>query len=394
VRRRLSDQGVKNLKPRPSRYSKPDPELTGHYVRVAPSGAKSFVVVARKPDGTQVWTTLGPADHLTIDDARAKARDASRRIRAGLPAVADSPTPEMFKAVAENYVKRHVDAKRLRSKSEIERVLATYVYPAWARRDFTTIRRSDIARLLDAVEDGHGARQADYVLAVVRGIANWFALRHDDYVSPFTRGMRRSDPNARTRDRVLDDGEIRVVWDHAESSGTFGAIIRLALLTAQRREKIATMQWSDITADGEWRIQTEEREKGTAGILPLPEQAIAIIRAQSRVGENPFIFPGRADWHFNGFSPCKRRFDATVKIAPWRIHDLRRTARSLMSRAGVPKDVSERVLGHAIPGVEGVYDRHTYRDEKADALVRLASLIDRILAAPAANLVVVECAKR
>ncbi len=79
--------------------------------------------------------------------------------------------------------------------------------------------------------------------------------------------------------------------------------------------------------------------------------------------------------------------DKEAQIAPWVLHDLRRTARSLMARAGVRSDVAERVLGHVLPGVEGIYDRHSYREEKADALAKLAGLIALILDPPAENVV-------
>jgi integrase len=79
-------------------------------------------------------------------------------------------------------------------------------------------------------------------------------------------------------------------------------------------------------------------------------------------------------------------------MPPWVLHDLRRTARSLLSRAGVRPDISERVLGHAIPGVEGVYDRHSYSDEKADALNRLAALVESIIDPPVGNVVAMRSA--
>ena len=83
---------------------------------------------------------------------------------------------------------------------------------------------------------------------------------------------------------------------------------------------------------------------------------------------------------YRGFSQAKTAFDGKLSdVAPWVIHDLRRTARSLMSRAGVRPDIAERVMGHAIAGVEGIYDRHSYREEKADALRRLAALVDDIV---------------
>ena len=110
--------------------------------------------------------------------------------------------------------------------------------------------------------------------------------------------------------------------------------------------------------------------------------ALAIIRAQPRFASNPYVFSGRGgEGPFNGFSPGKRRLDK--KLPPdmpgWVLHDLRRTSRSLMARAGIADRVAEQVLGHVIGGIEGTYNRHRYDDEKADALRRLAALLDRIL---------------
>lgn len=384
-RKTLSDHGVAALKPKAARYTFPDPELRGHYVRVAPSGSKSFAAVARDPSGKQVWATLGSADHIGIDSARTAAREAIRRIKDGLPAVAAAPRIETFGDVAATYLKRHVEAKGLRSEREIRRCLSVYVLPRWADREFAAVRRGDVAALLDAVEDDHGARQADYVLAIVRGIANWYAARNDGYVSPIVRGMRRTAPSSRKRDRILSDDEIRALWATAEASGTFGAILRFALVTAQRREKVMSLRWADI-ADGVWTVPSEDREKGTGGALRLPPLALGVVEAQPRIGQNPYVFAGRGPGHFNGVSKAKAAFDVAAGINDWSIHDLRRSARSLMARAGVRPDIAERVLGHVLQGVEGVYDRHHYQSEKADALARLAALIQSMIH-PADNII-------
>jgi integrase len=189
--------------------------------------------------------------------------------------------------------------------------------------------------------------------------------------------MRRSNPKERSRDRILNDDELRAVWKQA--NGSFGAFVRLLLLTGQRREKVAAMRWQDIGIDGTWSIPAEDREKGNANRLALPEVALDIIKAQPRFASNPHVFAGRCDSHFSGYSKSKAAFDAKVPIAPWKLHDLRRTARSLMARAGVRPDIAERVLGHVIRGVEGIYDRHSYREEKAQALRALAGLVLNIV---------------
>ena len=382
MRKTLSDRGVATLKPRAARYTHPDPEQRGLYVRVQPTGAKSFVAVTLDPHGKQVWATIGPTDVLSIADARERAREAVRRIRDGLPAFEAPPTkPDTFEAIAEQWLRRHVQANGLRSQAEITRLLKVLVYPAWKGRALRDIKRSDIADLLDGVEDRHGGRQADYVLAITRQIANWYATRHDDYVPPFIKGMRRTNPKSRARDRTLSDDELRAMWRVAESAGPFGALVRLLLLTAQRREKVVSMKWSDIGIDGTWRIPLEAREKGAPAEIALPAAVVDIIRVQPQLGDNPFVLAGRGDAHINGFSKSKKAFDAKLPkgIPAWVLHDLRRSARSLMARAGVSNDHAERVLGHARPGVEGIYDRHRYRDEIGTALQKLATLIDSIV---------------
>jgi integrase len=382
MRKTLSDKGVAALKPRAQRYAYPDPELRGHYVRVTPNGAKSFVAVTLDPHGKQVWATIGPTDRYSIEVARDLAREALKRVHAGLSAFEAPPDkPAMFRDVAELWLTRHVRANGLRSIRQIIRHLNAHVYPAWRERPLLDIRRSDVAALLDQVQDNHSARAADYVLSIVRAVMNWFATRNDDYVPPIVRGMQRRSSHATARARILDDDEIRTIWAAADTASSFGAIVKLCLLTAQRSRKVAAMKWADVSRDGEWMIPVEPREKNTAGSLILPKAALDIIRARHELGDNPHVFPARiGNGPFDSFGPAKGKFDAKLaSMKPWVVHDLRRTARSLMSRVGVRPDIAERVMGHAIAGIEGVYDRHSYAAEKAAALAKLATLIDAIV---------------
>jgi integrase len=371
-RKALTDAAVAALKPRSTRYAVPDPLLPSFYVRVMPTGAKSFVAVAKDPGGKQQWVTIGTPALYTIEEARTKARETIKAVRGG-----EGTGPETFMSVAGAWLKRHVAKNGLRSRTEIERVLAKYIMPKWAGRDFASIKRSDVAALLDHVEDKNGPRQADYCLGVISGIANWYAARHNSYSSPIVRGMKRTDPKTRKRDRILDDDELRALWTAAE--GTFGDLVKILLLTVQRREKVAAMRWADVNKAGEWDMPTAAREKSVGGVLVLPMFAVDIINARPRFASNPYIFAGRGKTHFSGYSKAKAALDIQAPMPAWRLHDLRRTARSLMSRAGVRPDIAERVMGHVIPGVEGVYDKHHYRDEKAHALSALAGLLKQIL---------------
>src|SRR4029077_9074798 len=129
----LTDKRVASLKPRPKLYVQPDPQVPGHYVRVMPSGVKSYMTIARDPRGKQVWTTLGKTRELTLDRAREEARKALQRVkRVG---------PMSFQVVAEEWLKRHVNAKGLRSDYEYRRMLNKHVFPLWANREIETIRR-------------------------------------------------------------------------------------------------------------------------------------------------------------------------------------------------------------------------------------------------------------
>jgi integrase len=372
--KRLDDAGVAKLKAKRTRYVVPDPELRGHYIRITPTGLKSFWVVARDPTGKQHWR---PIDAPTIERARAQAAKVIRSIRGA--------APNSFTAVAAQWRKMHV-AKLRPITIEGYDLCIRRMNEAWDGRDFATIERDDVTKLLDEIEEKNGTRSANYALQTFSSLANWHATRSRHYRSPLVKGMRRGKPTK--RDRILNDDELRAVWKQAESNGTYGALIRLALLTAQRQDKLASMKWSDIK-DGVWAIDTEKGEKGNAGELVLPDAALQIVDAQRllRNSQSPYIFPAAngKGGYFSGWSKSKRAFDAKLTalsetpVVPWTFHDLRRTAKSLMARAGVLPHISERVLGHAIAGVEGVYDRFGYREEKTFALNALAGLVANIL---------------
>lgn len=375
MRKTLTDASIRALKPRAARYAESDPQLPGHYVRVTTSGEKAFYAVARNPKtAKQVWALVGSCRLLTVAEARERARVIIKRVKEGLEPT--EPATDTFGAVASEWIERHVRRKGLRAAPEYERLLDRYVLPEWRDREFVGIRRSDIAALLDRIEDKHGSRQADYCLAIIRALMNWASTRRDDFTPPVHRGMRRQSPKEQVRARILSDDEIRAVWNAAD--GAFGGIVKIALLTAQRRDKVVGMGWQDIVS-GAWIIATDDREKGNAGELALPRLALDVIEAQPALANNPFVFAGRGTEQMSGFSKMKARLDKRSAVTGWTLHDLRRTARSLMSRAGVSSDHAERVLGHAIAGVEGIYDRHEYAREKADALKRLATLVESIL---------------
>jgi integrase len=205
---------------------------------------------------------------------------------------------------------------------------------------------------------------------------------------PLVRGMARTSMRDRARDRILNDDEIRALWQATlgDGLGRFGRLVRVLLLTGQRREEVAGMRWSEIEGDI-WTVPAQRAKNGKPNDVPLTASFHGELNGITPLGD--FVFGRRGDKPFSGFSKAKRELDDAVrkilgetahstKSKPWVLHDLRRTARSLLSRAGVGADVGERVLAHTISGIRGVYDRHQYVEEKRDALQRLAALIERI----------------
>jgi integrase len=403
---RLTDNLVQRYKPPAKGKQKDyrDSVMPGLILRVNYGGAKVWRALhyLRRidTDGKHITipTTfkLGKYPVLSLKDARKKAQTFLADPEKAL-VKAEAGT---FKDVAQNFIKRHVEANKLRSKGDIVRCLEKYVYPHWGNRPFREIRRGDVANLLDHIEDNHGKRQADVVLGMIRSLMNWYTTRDDNYVSPIVKGMKRSNGNG-GRARILADDEIRALWVACEGAGMFGAYCQTLLLTGQRRTKVATMQWSDLV-DGTWTIRSDDpREKNHAGVLKLPKILIEILQGQPRIA-GPYVFPGKPRGRrtpgpapLRSFAENKAQLDAKLPdMPPWVLHDLRRTARSLMSRAGVSSEHAERVLGHSIRGVEGIYNRHEYTAEKADALAKLAALVATIVNPPEDNVVTISSRDR
>jgi integrase len=382
-RKMLTDRMVSELKRKAKAYVEPDPELGGHVVRVHPKGPPHvFYVITRDAFKKQRWVKIASTAELTIEDSRERARNVLKRLKQGLEPFEAPPTkPDSVESVAERWLTRHVQKNKLRTGAEMKRIVEKYILPRWRDRAFADIKRSDVAALLDAIEDAHGAWVADAALSALRGMASWFATRDDTYVPPFVKRMRRVPKHQRKRSRILDDDELRIVWRAAEDAGSYGALVRLLLLTTQRRACVAGMRWDDIDGDI-WHVPQEPGAKNSGGDLKLPKMALDIIHAQPKLLNCPYVFAAaRGDGPTNNFSRSRASFDAKLPEMPrWTLHDLRRCARSLLSRCGVRPDICERVLGHVVgSAVERIYDQHRYNGEKADALHRLAALIEQIV---------------
>jgi integrase len=396
-KKRLTEEGVAKLKAPPTgkQVDYYDAVMPGLVLRLNYGGKKTWRALyyvpavaksgKRKGQRISMPTTreLGRYPILKLKDARDRARAFLADPQQAL-AQADTGS---FQEVAENFIKRHVVKNALRTRGDIERLLGNLVYPSWGQRPFRDLRRSDVIVLLDAIEDKHGARQADIVLAIIRSIMNWYAARND--TSPVVRGMHRYNSKEHQRSRWLTDEEIKTLWVACGGRGTFGRLVQMLLLTGQRRAKVQTMQWDDI-ADGVWTIRSEKREKANAGRMRLPQLALDIVAAQPRIVGNPHVFAGRGDRPFDLSSVRKTELDDALAFAsPWVLHDLRRTARKLMTRATVRPDVAELALGHTIKGIQATYDdREEYEPMIDRAIQCVADEVAKILQPPTDSVVV------
>jgi integrase len=264
---------------------------------------------------------------------------------------------------------------------------------------------SEINTLLDKVEDERGKQSTQQLLAFLSRAFAWYATRHNDFRSPFVRRAGRAKPRERAGKRTSTEGEIRDPWVALAAGANdlpscYPVYVRRLLLTALRRSEAGRGSWSEIATvyrdniDGyrgdAWTIPARRMKNGLAAAVPLTPAVLALIGGKLKDAKaRPYLFSTVGIMPFGGYSKAKKALDERIAkvrrengrepMPGWQLHDLRRTAKTLMARAGVRPAISERVLSHAIEGVEGVYDCYNYLPKKRDALDKLAVLVDRIV---------------
>jgi integrase len=380
-----------------------DQALPAFGMRVTDSGVKSWFLMTRI-NGKLARLTLGRYPALKLAKARQKARDQLKEIGEGKDPRAAKPAPrrpDTVRNVVDEFLKRHAKVNN-RSWPEAERIFNFDIIPAWGARDIRSISRRDVLELLDKIVDRGSPIMANRTLAHVRKLFNWSIARDLIDVSPCAKVAPPG--KAIDRDRVLSDDEIAAVWQAAGRLGhPFATFVRVLLLTAQRREEVASMRRDQLDLDAAlWTMPREATKSDRVHEVPLSPVVVDMLSAMptlvirddaGRDIESPFVFTTTGRSPVSGFSKMKTALDAASGVTGWRLHDLRRTAATGMARLGTAPHVVEKVLAHSsgiISGVAAVYNRAGYDAEKRAALDAWARRVDAIVHGEPENVVRIE----
>lgn len=415
----LTAVSVRTVKPSDTARREIPDGGTGLYLVVQPSGAKSWAFRYRF-EGRPRKLTLGPVltleageeepggdpttgAPLTLKAARQLTNALGRQLTRGSDPASPAPAAARmrFTDLVDLYLAKHVRPNtRPRSAAETERLMRVEVLPRLGDKLAVNITRAEIIKLLDFIADDRPVL-ANRVLAALRALFNW-AVRRDTLPASPCQGLQP--PGKETsRDRVLLDSELAAVWQASQTMGApYGTLIQLLIVTGQRLNEVAQIRWSEVDFDlGVWRLPSERSKNGRSHDVPLTPLAMRLIRSMPHLaGEPDYVFttghqremlpPGeeRRLTPISGFSKWKEKLDRLslaelrraaekagkashlVEFTPWRLHDLRRTVATGMAARGVSQTVVERVLNHvgSAAGIVGVYQRHSYAAEKAEAL--------------------------
>src|SRR5208337_857586 len=394
-----------------------DDELTGFGAISTKAGACSYFVEYRLGgrDTTQKRMTIGKHGALTPDEARKLAKEelgkVARRVDVAQERKAERAKLKAgsFREVSESYFaaegKREKTGEwKSRRWKEVHAMLEKSVYPVLGTKAPHAINRFELSSLINETK-ARSHSVARRLHETLRPLFAWAFECGAVQNNPMA-GLRCPKPET-PRDRVLDDTELKALWQAAtEQSWPFENVIKLLLLTGQRREEVAGMRWREVDLDaGQWTIAKERCKNGKAYTVDLHPEAVRLLdplgdeaasRLMKQSAEEDFVFSTTGRTSLSGFSKIKARIDVRMqqilgdKFQPWRIHDLRRTAASGMAALGFQPHVVERVLNHvsgAQGGLVSVYQRHEYREERKRAILAWGAHVMQIVSSEVADVV-------
>lgn len=365
-----------------------DEALPGFGIKVNAGGSRQWVAQYRTADGRSQRLSIGRFPVLSADEARKQAKTILLKAQTGSDPQAERQADRAaaavtFEVVADSYLRSAQTKLKPGSYDQIQRHLKKNWAPL-ANRPVNAIKRSDVAAHLIALSaNGHGvnANRARSALS------SMFAWAIGEGIADANPVAGTNKPKVeKSRDRVLSEDEVRAVW-HACRDDGYGRIVRLLLLTGQRRDEVGSMTDAELDLGKSiWTIPGPRAKNGNTHEVPLSPLALEILAEQPRTYGRSLIF-GQGVGGFSGWSNSKERLDRRIAanglVMPhWTLHDLRRTAATMMAeRLAVPPHVIEAVLNHVSghrAGVAGIYNRASYRAEKRDALDRWAEEVRKI----------------
>jgi integrase len=353
-----------------------DEALPGFGVRVRLGGKRTWIAQYRI-GSKQRRVTLGTTKSVDPDEARRRARSVLGLVHNG-----DDPQVKKIEALGRasitlgSVVGTYIDqfaATRLRPRTLVE--TRRYLTVGWKplhALELNEIDRRVVAIRLSELARENGPIAANRARVTLSAFFNWTMREGICNANPVIGTNRAADE--RSRDRVLNDHEMAAIWGGCRDDD-FGRIIRLLILTGQRRDEVGGMAWSELDlARGIWSIPGDRTKNGRAHEVPLPAPALDIITGTHLHLRQGGLF-GEGKGPFQGWSKAKAALDRRISghhaLAPWRLHDLRRTVATRMAELGVQPHIVEAVLNHVSghkAGVAGVYNRALYTAEKRKAL--------------------------
>ena len=371
-----------------------DSEIPGFGVKLSAGGSRRWVLQYR-PQGQRAAKrlTIAAVDALSLDDARKEARKLlagaitgndphAARAKAKVPAPAALIVADLVARYLEHCATRQREGTLYQTRLHLMKHWAP-LHPLAADR----VRRADVAAQLSTLARTSGGVSANRSRAALSALYSWAIGSGLVEMSPVVGTLKQAEE--RPRERVLTDAELRAIW-HASKDDAHGRITRLLMLTAQRREEVGGVSDDEIDYGAAvWTLPAERSKNRRAHAIPLSAPALAILRDAPRVEGRRFLF-GERDSGFSGWSRCKARLDERLReagtpVAEWTLHDLRRTAATVMAdRLGIAPHVVEAVLNHYSGhrgGVAGVYNRAAYAIEKRAALDAWGAFVTEVVAA-------------
>jgi integrase len=402
----ITKRFVDSLKSGPKPQIFWDDTVPGFAVRIMPTGFISFLVQYRAGKGRAAPTrkvSLGQYGKITPDQARDLARkellaaamggDPVGERKAKLVAAREA-RERAWPVVLEAFITDHVTG--LRTSAVVERSLRKHTLAPWAHKRVDRIVKKDVIALLEQAKVSATPQMARLLRAYLSKLFTWCEQRDLVQINPVRGTMKPG--QVIERDRVLSEAELRAMWIATfQQPYPFGTVVRMLVLTAQRRQEVSTLRWDALDfGNAIWTISRETTKADRAHEVPLSGMAMELLASLERYGDYVFTSDGRT--FVQAFSDIKTRLDRDMTamlsngkpdftLNEWRFHDLRRTAATYMGRNGVQRDAITLVLNHSLPGITAIYDRAARLPEKRHALDTWARVLKDIITPPSGNIV-------